>query len=98
MSIANIVSKIRIPYKNVAYGFMLCGLVLLFCSFHLVSSVAWLPYASVGMLTVSILYLCYFVFKAGYKKAAITNAIWIIFLCVFTLWLIHRIQPMFMRL
>ncbi len=94
----NLLSKIYIPYRTWIYVCMFTGLALLLISFHILTSITWLPYVAVFMMALAFCYFFYYLYKAGYRTRALIGFAFILMLCVTSIWAINKIMPILAKL
>lgn len=75
MSIRDIVSKVYIPCRPVVYVSWFVGIALMMVASFLPPSLFFLKYVGIATALAGLLYMYFWVYKAGYKKEALLMAI-----------------------
>lgn len=75
MGIRETISKVDIPYRNVAYAVGGGGMILMMVTSFLPPSMFFLKYAGIIISLAAILYIFFFVYKAGHRLEAIIMSI-----------------------
>lgn len=75
MLIREIVSKVRIPCRPVIYVAGFGGMALMMAASFLPPSLFFLKYVGIIIALVGLLYMCFWIYKRGYKKEALLMAI-----------------------
>ncbi len=75
MKIREILGTVHIPYLKVLYAVAICGLIALCLPNWLSSSFFFLKYIGLSILLAVMLYLSFWLYKAGHKKLALLYAI-----------------------
>ncbi len=81
MKLRELVAAIYVPYRNVAYGLMIFGSIVngifswCFIKDAVTPNLYWICYVAILLMFIGIMYLTFWVYKAGYKKRALLMAI-----------------------
>ncbi len=81
MKLQELIASIHVPYRNAAFGVMFLGsitfgiFVLCFSGNAVSPNLYWISYAAILLMFIGIMYLTFWVYKAGYKKRALLMAI-----------------------
>ncbi len=89
MKLRELIASIHVPYRNVAFGVMILGSLTLavfqwcFIRYDVPPNLYWTSYLAILLMFIGIMYLIFWIYKAGYKKRALLLAI--LYIAVFTL-------------
>ena len=75
MKLRDIISSIHLPYRKVMYMVIFCGVMALYVTDWLPFSYYFIKYISLSILLTVVLYFCFWMYKAGYKKQSMLMAI-----------------------
>ncbi len=81
MKLRELIASIHVPYRNVAYGVMIFGSIVFsvfgwcFIRYAVPTNLYWISYLSILLMFMGIMYLTFWIYKAGYKKRALLLAI-----------------------
>ncbi len=75
MKFREILGTVHIPYLKVLYVIAICGLIALCLPNWLSPSFFFLKYIGLSILLAVMLYLSFWIYKAGYKKLSLLYAI-----------------------